>query len=403
MKRFILGDDIAFKFKVPYLACLYNIHLRKITDHGVLHSYATFYPDHDGCIANSTSYSLCGSYTGIDKAGLFWSLRPIESNLSAFLPVVNANSDKIIFRIDLEYDGKIITSNVFEQIYADETIESIILNDELKGAFYQNKKTASKNILFVHGSGASDENYEHIASTFALKGFNTLMIEYGTQTKLEEIPLEYFKKGIDYLIEHSNATTKKVILFGISKGGEAVLLLSSIYPECIAAVCACSPLTAPYQSIDKDRPPNIDPRSSWTIKKRPIPFVNMNTDLIAPFDPTKQLDIFLFYCGVFKDRKEFYAKVMDISKFNGPVLLLTGKEDRICPASVLCDMLIEKNKSVNIQHKTWLDAGHVIGWPGYQEIFHFSMGPFLFSGTDKGNGKAARESWREIIRFFENN
>lgn len=397
----ILGDDIVFKLKVPEKSKLYGIHLRKCEKGRVLGSKAVFYPNEDGVISTQESFAVSGSYSGVDRGGLFWSLLPISADMARALPAWSPEVDKILYRIDIEADGGIIQSHIFEQVFTDPSIAEESLSGELEGAYYSSRTRPGPPLLFLHGSGGLDGAQKRMASALAMKGYGVLALEYSDGRALEEVPLEYFIAGLDWLIERAPGSSGKAIVFGLSKGAEAALLLASMYPERIAAVCAASPSTAVYQGISIDRPPHVGPKSSWTHKGRPLPFLRFICDAPAEKGDLGQHDLFPYYCGIFRDRAEALDKVIDVGSFCGPILLLSGREDRMFPSSAFSDLFMEKNPKADVRHRAWPDAGHVAGWPGYQEIFHFFQGPFLFGGSMKGNGIAARESWMEALRFFE--
>lgn len=401
MTEYIIGDEINLKFKVPEKQKLYTFHLRKFENNKVLYSNAGFYPDDEGCISTAFSFSIIGSYRGIYPAGLFWSLKPVLDYENRFLPKSEALGIKSFFQLDVENNKKFIHSYRFTQIYTNSEITKTDLNEELKGSYFSHKNNNPNScLLYLHGSGGLDDESLNIANLLCFKGFNTLCLNWAEPMKMEEISLEYFEKAMVWLANAANDRTLKIRIMGNSKGGEAALLLAAKYPERVYSVCAANSLTAPNQGINREKSPSYDPKSTWTYKGDPLPFIKSNLDMMVPLEQGKQVDLYPFYTSLFKDRQGVLDKTIDLSGFSGKVLLLSGAEDSSAPIKEVCELLKGKNPVTHIEHKSWSDAGHITGWPGYSEIFQFYEGPFLFGGSLKGNGECARESWNYILNFL---
>ncbi len=113
-------------------------------------------------------------------------------------------------------------------------------------------------VIVIGGSEGGVFRAEQVSDSLASKGYVCLSLAYfkiGTLPKvLEEIPLEYFKQGIDYLKARAEVAKGRIGLIGTSKGAEAVLLLSSYYPDLSVAVVANVPSHVVWQSVSFTEP-----------------------------------------------------------------------------------------------------------------------------------------------------
>jgi len=76
----------------------------------------------------------------------------------------------------------------------------------------------------------------------------------GLPNILEEIPLDYIEKAINWVYNHEVVNQEKIAMMGTSKGAELTLLSASIFTQ-IRCVIAASPSCAIFQS------PNPDPKA----------------------------------------------------------------------------------------------------------------------------------------------
>ena len=83
---------------------------------------------------------------------------------------------------------------------------------------------------------------EGFASALARHGFATMALAYfamqGLPPKLIEIPVEYFRRALDWLRAQPETSPARPAVVGSSKGGEAALLVASTYDDVGAVVLA---------------------------------------------------------------------------------------------------------------------------------------------------------------------
>ena len=80
---------------------------------------------------------------------------------------------------------------------------------------------------------------EFLCRMLASRGYPTLALAYfglpGLPQSLNGIRLEYFARALGWLGRQRGVDPEKVVVMGTSRGGEASLILGSIYPKLVAA------------------------------------------------------------------------------------------------------------------------------------------------------------------------
>jgi uncharacterized protein len=241
-------------------------------------------------------------------------------------------------------------------------------------------------IILIGGSEGGLPNYYKI-ERFNKLGYPCLVVGYfgtkSTPDRLEMIPLDYFEEVINTFKSKSEVRDKKIVVYGGSKGGELALLLASKFKQ-IQGVIAGVPSSVVFQGIGGRRV------SSWSYKGEQIPFVPY-----APFDYSKIVNsqyVELYRLSLHQTDAVRKA-LINVENINGPILLISGMEDKMWPSSQMADMIIkrldEKKFPFWYKHFAYQNAGH-----SFSE--HSSLG-----GTAEGNKQAGIDSEKRIFDFLE--
>jgi uncharacterized protein len=241
-------------------------------------------------------------------------------------------------------------------------------------------------IILIGGSEGGLPNYYRV-ERFNKLGYPCLVVGYfgtkSTPDRLEMIPLDYFEEVINTYKSKPEGRDKKIVVYGGSKGGELALLLASKFKQ-IQGVIAGVPSSVVFQGIGGRRV------SSWSYKGEQIPFVPY-----APFDYSKIVNsqyVELYRLSL-EQTDAVKKALINVENINGPILLITGKEDKMWPSSQMADMIIkrldEKNFPFWYKHFAYQNAGHSFS-------DHSTLG-----GTAEGNKQAGIDSEKRIFDFLE--
>jgi dienelactone hydrolase len=261
-------------------------------------------------------------------------------------------------------------------------------------------------VIVIGGAGGGLESANAVGSLLADAGYAALALAYfgleDLPTRLEEVPLEYFKQAIEYMRSHPSVAASKIGLIGTSKGGEGALLVSATYRE-IGAVVAYSPSHVVFQGIAETGLNETTAKSSWTLDSKPVPFVpfRLNYDCI---------DRYGFYLGLYlgslQDQHAVERAAIPVEHINGPILLLSGTEDTVWPASTMCEQAIKRLRQhqfgFQFQHLKYEGAGHLVaGLSRLTPARSPQAQAMTLGGTEGANTAARDDAWTQVRGFFD--
>jgi dienelactone hydrolase len=224
--------------------------------------------------------------------------------------------------------------------------------------------------------------------------------------ELKRIPLEYFGRAIEWLVKRGDVRPRAVGIAGGSRGGELAILIASIYPE-IRAVVGWAPSGVLYAGLSQKAEA---PVAAWCRGGRDLPF--------ARFDPAavdwhrRPVRLTPGFLAGLSDIAATSAAVIPAERINGPVLMISGSDDQVWPASLLAEItarrLRERSHPFTVEHLCYQGAGHGIMPPvsypssGATHLVHPVTGhDFELGGTPELNAKASEDSWQRILKFFD--
>lgn len=352
-------------------------------------SHATYQVNKNGMIDLATEPSLSGSYQGIEPMGLFWSLAPVKEKMGERA----AN----IMQITATINNHLMAAGEFLPLLVKPGIvKRTVRSNGLVATFYFQKDSGSyPGVIVLDGpEGGLNETQ---AATLAAHGFATLALAYSGIEKLprqlNKIPLEYFETAISWLQSQDMVAKDKIAIMGTSKGAEVGLLLATKFPA-IKAVVAFSPSSVVWQSPDTS---DKIPASSWTYGGKQFPYVPFQNSI---FD---KLWGKISYKDSLKNQQAVKKASIPVEKINGPVLLISGREDSIWPSAQMARSIINRLKKHKHpypdKHLSYSHAGHLFKH-FYLPSSTFSEPKSSFGGTLKSNYHAGWDSWEQAVRFL---
>ncbi len=211
-------------------------------------SAATFTAAADGSLDLATAGPLSGSYQGADPMGLIWSMELLPS------PAFPAGLDPAgldpagsldplaaaVLRVTAEVGGVEVAAGQCRRLRVPAGLRRIeVREDGLVGTlFAADDGEPALGVVLLGGSEGG--MHEADAALLAGHGYSVLALAYyglpGLPQTLQDVPLEYFGRALDYLAEHDDVAGREFAVIGGSKGGEAALLLGATFPQVRAVV-----------------------------------------------------------------------------------------------------------------------------------------------------------------------
>jgi dienelactone hydrolase len=370
-------------------------------------SAATFMTDSRGAADLALQAPQRGSYAVADPMGLLWSMA-LDSAVVERTPFVKPDTSPVEVALAAELDGSPAATARLTRRYAKPgLVQTPVRDDGLVAEFFHHEGERRPGLIMVGGSngGLAIDGPALLAS----HGYAVLSLGYfampGLPAALIEVPLEYFGRAIAWMRRSPQVAPGGLGIMGISRGGELVLLLGSIFQE-VTAVVAYVPSGVLWPGIGGD--PQQRSQSAWTLGGKPLPCVEP-----TPQDPAiwSKLPAALtpWFRECLKNQSSVEQAAIAVEKINGPVLMFSGTDDQMWPSLNLADLAVRRllahDFSHHFEHISYAGAGHFIRFPYspvLSDVFHpVARASMALGGTPEANHVAGRESWRRTLSFLE--
>lgn len=306
----------------------------------------------------------------------------------------------------------------------DHTVNAVdISEDGIYGRLYTSAISPGRyGILVLGGSGGGIDWSDKIARCLAENGYTALALAYfnyaGLPVGLQQIPLEYFEKAIDWMAKQEDIDTEHLTIIGGSRGGELALLLGSLFPKIKAVVgYAASSVrwgaNGSFSSMNK---------AAWTYSGKNLPHMKMGFSFNSIREKIKLVKCLIrrknyqakpLLVSALQNKKIVDRSIIPVEKINGPILLFSGMDDNLFPAPAMSEMIIkrlqEKHHPHYYSHFCLKGAGHSIKAPGLEpkeypnELIHMLTGLKCdLGGSEKENAIASEKAWKMLLWFLSN-
>jgi dienelactone hydrolase len=316
------------------------------------------------------------------------------------------------FQITAEVGGQLVATGMLLRSFIAPGVERIPVHDgKIRGTFFVPAGNGPHpGIIVLSGSEGGLDELD--AAFLASKGYAALALAYfnyeDLPETLENIPLEYFEAGIKWLTSRQEVLGDELAVLGSSRGGELALLVGSTFRQ-IKAVVAFAPSSVRWASV-------ADPRqAAWTFQGRPLPF--MGSQDWTP-DQQKQAEKILqatplALTPLFQMQIENGAAMekaaIPVEQINGPILLISGKDDQIWPATMLADRVMERLKRAKHhfpdRHLDYNHAGHLFPLPNIPATVNTLVDPnsktvIALGGDPEHTAAAGAAAWSRTVEFL---
>lgn len=283
-----------------------------------------------------------------------------------------------------------------------------ITQDGFKAHYFGKGSGTGKTAVIILGGGGYGDFW---GSEFANAGHIGLSLPYyreeGLPDKIEEIPLEYIEKAIDWLKIQPDVDPDKIVIMGGSTSAELALLVSSVLPDKINGVIALCPSSVCWSNT-------VFPWSSdeikakWTFKGQPIPCVAMEK---IKGNSTDKIETLSYWNKGLDDTLQVNQAIIKVERINGPILLITPMDDNVWPSLRMSEMITKRLKEsdfkfeyMNIKYE---NAGHGIMFQLNKSVteekgrmkIDDKVYEFDYGGTLSGNLAGQVDSREKIIEF----
>jgi dienelactone hydrolase len=316
-------------------------------------------------------------------------------------------------------NGRDVAQNFTRRLVASNVVRTPVRDGRVRGTLFAPRGVTSAPGVIVLGGSDGGNLWQFVAALLAAHGCVALALPYfayeDLPKELIEIPLEYFAEAIDWLRARPEVGAARVGVLGMSRGGEAALLLGASYPN-VAAVVALVPSGLTGGGIGAD--PSAMARSAWTRKGEPFqvfpppgdPLMMQEAGIaIATGTPFAGAPAFLRALGAVGARIDDFA--IPVERTRGAIFMASGEDDQLWASARLAEIAEKRLQGAAFrypfEHRRYPSAGHFVCLPpnlpatstvGRHQVVPLSLS---FGGTPRGNAAASADLWPRIVTFLQ--
>jgi dienelactone hydrolase len=327
--------------------------------------------------------SLAGSYTGLNPMGLFEFLAPPAGDVTH--PYFDEPAAGYDVTLAASVGGRqVATATTRRQTWHQAGVTKRQLRlaaDKVYGDLFTPADTGAPHpAVLAFGGSEGGESMDFMAGMLAAHGYPTLSLAYfkepGLPLTLDNVSLEYFTRALALLRRQPGVDPKHVLVFGVSRGSEAALLLGSHFPLLVNGVIA----GVPSSVVDPGYPDATAP--AWTLGGEPVPGLTLaQWRESLPVDPRASIPV---------------------ERIRGPVLLVCGLEDQVWPScryqDTITGRLTRHHFGYRVTALRYPDAGHNVG--SMDAIYSATAAWFTVGGSLSGNEGALVDAHAKLLKFL---
>lgn len=379
-------------------------------------SQATFMADAQGVVDLSRDAPVGGDYAEVSAMGLIWSQHPLDGASPELFP------DDVMEPLQTTLTAETVhgasdRARLYQRFAAPGVERREVRAEGLVGTLFTPHGPGPHPVVVVlNGSGGGIN--EPRAALYASHGYQAFALGYfkapGLSPFITETPLEYLETGLNWVHRELRPKDGFVAVGGQSRGGELALLLGATFPDLVSAVIAFVPGAMVHGAQGAGDPARGGWQGvTWTRGGVPLPHLWQNNKAVhwhpwtgdAP--PSRHHSV--FFEGL-KDTELAARARIPVENIAGPVLLISGRDDRAWPSSLYSRMVVSTLHRHGhphlVRHLDFDNAGHAINLPfvpttQLSREHPVSKVPYTSGGTPSGNAAADYGSWRGVLAFLD--
>jgi dienelactone hydrolase len=238
--------------------------------------------------------------------------------------------------------------------------------DGVSGYLFTPATGTRRPAALVFGGSEGGNRMVDAAGLLAAHGYPALALAYfkepGLPKHLVDVPLEYFERGLRILRRQPVVDPGRVVTLGVSRGGEASLLVASTFPKLVHGAIGLVPSAS--VNLGLGGRPNA---AAWTYRDKPI-----------------------------------YPRAIAVERIDGPILTAGGGDDLVWNSTGFTEAIERRleDKRFRFPHRAlnYQAAGHLVG----------AAMPYLphtrrlerHGGTLRADAAARADLWPRILAYF---
>jgi dienelactone hydrolase len=373
-------------------------------------SHAVFRVDGAGGVDIDSARPVEGTYKDPSAMGLVWSMSRDQSSPTA-PPKRPRDPVNITFSASPE-TGISIQTTVDRLLAAPGvTYRSLESRSQLKGGWWLPAGPGPHPAVIVLGGSGGGADHDR-AALYASHGFAALALAYfrapGLPRGLVNVPLEYVGSAIDHTLDTMRPPKDFVAVEGISRGGELALLVGATFPK-VRAVVGIMASGLVMGAFGDPEPGDPQSPTAWTLGKKPVPDLFAGNPRVDWSESKPEVSLVPGYLAAMRDTPSVERATILVERIRGPVLLITGKDDRLAPRFELAEIarrrLEQHRHPWPYEHLSYENTGHTIAppyVPATADRFAHPVSKEVLAvgGTTEGRAHANEDWWPKALAFL---
>ena len=382
-------------------------------------AFAEFIVSSSGKVDVAQQAPVAGDYEGVDPSGLFWSAQFDPGSDVTSMVEVLAQLEPLAYTLSATAPDESVTTEHFSRLLLASNIDvATVREGQLRGTLFAPRGAADAPGVIVLGGSDGGNLWQFIAAFLAKYGYVALSLPYfafeDLPGELVEIPLEYFGEGIRWLRDRPEVDPGRVGVLGMSRGGEAALLIGASFTD-VAAVVALVPSGVTGGGIGADL--SAMGRSAWTLDGAPFDVFPPPGDPVTFQEAQGAVTAGKPFAGagaIIRALERAGDRINEVSipveRTNGAIFMMSGEDDQLWASSRLAEVAERRLRSRSFphpyEHHRYEDTGHfgclLPNLPSTSSAGRHPVVPLslAFGGTPKGNAAASADLWPRIVAFL---
>jgi pimeloyl-ACP methyl ester carboxylesterase len=131
-----------------------------------------------------------------------------------------------------------------------------------------------------------------------------------------------------------------LLVVGASRGAELALLLAASFPDLVGPVVAYTPSSVVWFGVGFKDPAGAT-RSTWTRQGKPLPHLPFPPG-VAPAQSERGLSMLPVSEAALDDGDAVERSAIAVEHAHGPLLLVSGGDDRVWATGRMCKMIVDR-------------------------------------------------------------
>jgi len=373
-------------------------------------SHAVFRADGDGNVDVGSARPVEGTYKDPSSMGLVWSMARAEAAATAS-PKRVRDAVSITFSANAETGLPLQTTVARMLVGPGVTYRALDARGPLRGGWWLPAGTGPHPVVIVLGGSGGGADHDQ-AALYASHGFAALALAYflgpGLPRGLVNIPMEYVGTAVDHALDTVRPPRDFVAVAGTSRGGELALLVGATFPK-VRAVVGVMASGLVMGAFGDPEPGDSGPPAAWTLGKKAVADLFAGNPRVDWSESKPDVSMVPGYLAAMRDIPSVARATIPVERVRGPVLLVTGKDDRLAPRFELAEIarrrLEQHRHPWPYEHLSYENCGHTIAPPyipttADRFVHPVSKEVMALGGTTEGRAHANEDWWPKALAFL---